>query len=49
MEGFTEPIKSTCKDKDIEYKGCFDCQGFLTEALHEGVAKAKAFAKGVLG
>jgi flavodoxin I len=76
MEGFTEPIQAACKEQNIEYKGCFDCQGALTESLHEPVkkklelsdeqwagmvkqmtghpneedlAKAKAFAKEVLG
>ena len=39
MEGFTEPIKAACKEKGIEYKGCFDCQGALTESLHEMVKK----------
>lgn len=37
MAGFTEPIKAACKEKNIEYKGCFDCQGVLTESLHEPV------------
>ena len=39
MEGFTEPIQTACKEKGIEYKGCFDCQGALTESLHEAVQK----------
>ena len=39
MEAFTEPIKAACKDKGIEYKGCFDCQGFLAEAMHAPVQK----------
>ena len=39
MDGFTEPIKAACKEKGIEYKGCFDCQGFLAEALHGAVQK----------
>lgn len=39
MEGFAEPMKSACKEKGIEYKGCFDCQGFLTESLHGAVQK----------
>jgi len=34
LNGFTEPITAACSEKGIEYKGCFDCQGFLTEALH---------------
>jgi len=37
MDGFTEPIKAACKKKGIEYKGCFDCQGALTESLHDFV------------
>ena len=39
MDGFTEPMKAACKEKGIEYKGCFDCQGALTESLHEMVKK----------
>ena len=39
MEKFTEPIKAACKEKGIEYKGCFDCQGALTDSLHEAVQK----------
>jgi len=39
MDGFTEPIKAACKEKGIEYKGCFDCQGALIESLHEAVKK----------
>lgn len=41
MDGFTEPIKTACRDNGIEYKGCFDCQGFLTEAIHEMVKKSQ--------
>ena len=36
---FTEPIRTVCKEKKIEYKGCFDCLGALTESLHEAVRK----------
>ncbi len=39
MDGFTEPIQTACNEKGIEYKGCFDCQGFLTESLHGPVQK----------
>ncbi len=39
MVKFTEPIQAACKEKRIEYKGCFDCQGALTETLHEMVKK----------
>jgi len=34
---FIEPVKSACQDKGIEYKGCFNCQGALTESLHQMV------------
>ena len=39
MEGLTEPIKAACKEKGIEYKGCFDCQGALAESMHKAVQK----------
>ena len=39
MEAFAEPMKAACKEKGIEYKGCFDCQGFLAEAMHGAVQK----------
>ena len=39
MDKFTEPITAACQKNGIEYKGCFDCQGFLTESLHEMVKK----------
>ena len=39
MDGFTEPIKTACEEKGIEYCGNFDCQGFLTESLHDAVQK----------
>ncbi|THB81422.1 MAG: flavodoxin [Desulfobacteraceae bacterium] len=34
METFAEPMKEACREKGIEYKGCFDCQGFLAESMH---------------
>lgn len=34
MEAFAEPMKAACQEKGIEYKGCFDCQGFLAESMH---------------
>lgn len=39
MDGFAEPMKAACKEKGIEYVGCFDCQGALAEAMHEPVQK----------
>jgi flavodoxin len=34
MDGFTKPIKVACEKRGIEFKGSFDCQGFLAEPLH---------------
>jgi len=39
MEAFADPIKVACKEKRIAYVGCFDCQGFLAEAMHAAVQK----------
>lgn len=39
MDAFAEPMKAACKEKGIEFKGCFDCQGFLAEAMHAPVQK----------
>ena len=39
MDAFAEPMKAACKDKGIEYVGCFDCQGALAEAMHKPVQK----------
>jgi flavodoxin I len=35
LDKFSEPIQAACKKNDVQYKGCFACQGFLSEALHE--------------
>jgi len=39
MDAFTAPIKAACEEKGLEYKGSFDCQGVLAEALHGPVQK----------
>ena len=39
MEAFEEPMKTACKEKGIQYRGCFDCQGFLEEKMHGIVQK----------
>lgn len=39
MEAFADPIKTACKERGIEYAGCFYCQGFLAEAMHAVVQK----------
>lgn len=41
MDKFSEPIKTACREKGMAYEGCFDCQGFLTEALHEMIKKSQ--------
>jgi len=43
MDGFVEPIIAACTEKGFEYKGCFDCQGALTESLHDMVKKSQNF------
>ena len=39
MNKFTGPIQEACEKNSIEYKGCFDCTGFLVEANHAPVKK----------
>ncbi len=39
MAAFEEPMKNACREKGIEYRGCFDCQGFLAEPMHDPVQK----------
>ena len=39
MDKFTEPMKTACQEKGMEYLGCFDCQGFLATSLHQAVQK----------
>ena len=41
MAKFSEPIQDACKNSGMQYQGCFDCQGFLTEALHEMIKKSQ--------
>ncbi len=41
MDRISEPIRAVCKGNDMEYEGCFDCQGFLSEALHEMIKKSQ--------
>ena len=28
-----------CKEKEMEYLGCFSCQGYLADFMHEAVQK----------
>lgn len=37
MDGFAVPAKAACEKNGMAYKGCFDCKGYLADALHEPV------------
>ncbi|HCY86727.1 MAG TPA: flavodoxin [Desulfobacteraceae bacterium] len=39
MDAFAAPMKEACGEKQIQYAGCFDCQGVLAEAMHGPVQK----------
>jgi flavodoxin I len=39
MNGFAKPIEAACQKNGIEFRGCFDCQGALSERLHGVVQK----------
>jgi len=41
MARYAEPLQAACQENGIQYKGCFGCQGFLTEALHEMIQKSR--------
>lgn len=41
LDAFAEPVSSACEKSGAEYKGCFACQGFLSEALHEMIKKSQ--------
>ena len=33
----TEPFVDVCRDKGMKYKGCFSCQVYLADFMHEAV------------
>lgn len=39
LEQMTQPFADICSDKDMEYLGCFNCQGYLADFMHEAVQK----------
>ena len=39
LNAFIDPMLTACRNKGIQYKGCFDCQGFLAESMHGPVQK----------
>lgn len=41
LEQMTAPFAQACKDKEMEYQGCFDCQGYLADHMHAPVQKMR--------
>jgi flavodoxin len=39
IDDMTQPFSDVCEAKDMEYKGCFSCQGYLADFMHEAVQK----------
>lgn len=39
LEEMSRPFEEVCKGKGLEYKGCFNCQGYLADFMHEAVQK----------
>ena len=37
----SQPFKDACEEKGMEYKGCFNCQGYLADFMHESVQKMR--------
>lgn len=35
IDQMTQPFAEICKSNDMEYKGCFSCQGYLADVMHE--------------
>lgn len=39
IDDMSAPFEKACKDKGLTYKGCFNCQGYLADFMHEAVQK----------
>ena len=39
LSQMTQPFSEACGKKGIGYKGCFNCQGYLADFMHEAVQK----------
>lgn len=39
LDTMSQPFRDTCQEKEMEYKGCFNCQGYLADFMHEAVQK----------
>jgi hypothetical protein len=39
LDQMTQPFADVCNDKGMKYVGCFNCQGYLADFMHEAVKK----------
>ena len=39
LEQMTQPFVDICKNNKMKYLGCFNCQGYLADFMHEAVQK----------
>ena len=39
LDTMSQPFKDVCAEKGMEYVGCFNCQGYLADFMHEAVQK----------
>ncbi len=39
IEAMCQPFVDVCIDKGMTFTGCFDCQGYLTDFMHDTVRK----------
>lgn len=39
LDKMTESFVAVCKEKEMENLGCFNCQGYLADFMHEAVQK----------
>ena len=46
LEQMCQPFVDICRDKDMEYLGCFNCQGYLADFMHEAVKKMQNTSDG---
>jgi len=37
IEQMTQAFVEICENKEMEYKGCFNCQGYLADSMHDAV------------
>ncbi len=41
LEDMSQPFEKVSKDKGLTYKGCFNCQGYLADFMHDAVQKMR--------